>query len=186
MCEVVRLALPTSPATIIISIDSGPGFATIPPSLGARANGALQSWPRRNGGMDTSPSTAPDGDMPATIAIASATIQHLLTGFRKLLTRAERLSARRQSGMAICMSNIWVTKRQRPIEQAGRVKQLTVLAFLYILLSYAAPIFGMGLELFGQENVAWWVCLPVTASLAGGICGRLPSWEGVALADVII
>jgi Mg2+ and Co2+ transporter CorA len=88
---------------------------------------------------------------------ADAAAELLLTDFQNLLSRAEQLSARCQSGMSICMNSAAIAESQRAIAQAMSVEQLTRLAFFYVPLSFTSSFFGMNLLYFGTGNIKLWV-----------------------------
>jgi hypothetical protein len=96
---------------------------------------------------------------------ADAAAELLLTDFQNLLSRAEQLSARCQSGMSICMNSAAIAESQRAIAQAMSVEQLTRLAFFYIPLSFTASFFGMNLSYFGTGNIKLWVWFATSVPL---------------------
>jgi hypothetical protein len=96
---------------------------------------------------------------------AIATADALLVDFKRLLSRAEHLSARCQSGMAICMNSASIAESKRAISQAQQVDQLTRLAFFYIPLSFTASFFGMNVTSFGTGTLHLWSWFAVSVPL---------------------
>ena len=106
-----------------------------------------------------------DNDAAERRAKAVACAEVLLTDFKELLSRAERLSLRCQSGMSVCMNSASIAESQRAIEQAQQIEQLTRLAFFYIPLSFTTSFFGMNLGLFGSGHVPLWLWFAVSVPL---------------------
>ena len=64
------------------------------------------------------------------------------------------------------MNSVLLLESHKAIEQAERMKKLTLLASFFIPLSFAAGILGMNLEQFGQGTVPYWwyivLSIPIT------------------------
>ena len=127
-------------------------------------------------------------------AKAEATAELLLTDFRNLLSRIERLAVQCQDGMSACMNSAAIEESQCAIGQAGKMKLLTWLAFIYIPLSFTNSFFGMNLGLFGSGTMHLWVWFAVSiplvplsylilAWLSGGISRRLVKKKYVPTRD---
>lgn len=81
--------------------------------------------------------------------VACAATDTLLYNFESLLQRTELLSSRCDQGMTIIMNNTALIESRRAISQARLVGRLTLLAYLYIPLSFTSSFFGMN---FSQLN----------------------------------
>ncbi|KAI1327492.1 hypothetical protein F5Y16DRAFT_371476 [Xylariaceae sp. FL0255] len=81
----------------------------------------------------------------------------LLTDFRHLLRRAESLSRECEQGMAT-LANITVLEESRQSVDMGlRVERLTVIATLFIPLSFVCSVWGMNFKELGTGSLPiWW------------------------------
>ena len=109
-----------------------------------------------------------DGGTHPTVNLAPGTftVKGLMEDYQELLSRSIQLTERCTMGIQTMMNKAMVLESQKAIEQAERVKKLTLLASFFIPLSFTASFFGMNLEIFGQGSLAiWWffvLGLPVT------------------------
>lgn len=69
-------------------------------------------------------------------------------------------------GITLAMNKATIEESRKAIEQSERVKKLTLLATLFIPLSFSSSLFGMNIDLLGQNAVAFWwffvLCVPIT------------------------
>lgn len=98
---------------------------------------------------------------------ASTAAQSLEHDFDQLLARAEALHRRATEAISVLMSIVSISESQKAIEQAARFGKLTVLAFVFVPLSFTTSLFGMNVtEMQGNQlGIKWWVAvsIPVTA-----------------------
>ncbi|KAH7116703.1 hypothetical protein B0J11DRAFT_592653 [Dendryphion nanum] len=81
----------------------------------------------------------------------------VMDDYNDLLQRTQRLCERCVNGIEITMNKTMVLESRRAIEQNERVKKLSLLATLFIPLTFSTSVFGMNLEILGQGHVAvWW------------------------------
>ncbi len=110
----------------------------------ARSN---QDWPRSNRAIET----------PNMVQQVDKEAKKILKDFQYLLSRAQDLSRRCETGMQIVMQNLQVRESKEQIKEAKSVTNLTRLAFVFIPLSYTASVFGVNVKQFGQGDVPIWV-----------------------------
>ena len=88
--------------------------------------------------------------------------------FAHLAERAGELHGRAAEAVAVLMSSMSISESQKAIEQAERVGKLTLMAFVFVPLSFTTSLFGMNVvELAGGKlGLKWWfaVSAPVTAA----------------------
>lgn len=104
-------------------------------------------WPAKNGHCET----------------ASSAAKNLEDDFEALLSRAGDLRERCTEGMGIMMNRAVVAESRKAIEQAERLKRLTLLATFFIPLSFTTSLFGMNFEEFGQGHLHVWLFAVVSA-----------------------
>ena len=96
----------------------------------------------------------------------TCTPKALLEDYKDLHIRCMDLSKMCAQGINLAMGKAPVQESGKAIEQSERLKKLTVLATLFIPLSFCASLFGMNIDLLGQSSVkVWWffvLCIPVT------------------------
>lgn len=83
----------------------------------------------------------------------------LLLDFQRLVTHAELVSDKCTRGVQIILNNSMLRQSQQAIEQANRVARLTLIAFIYIPLSFTTSFFGMNiaeLGVSGGRPMWWW------------------------------
>ena len=127
-------------------------------------------WPRSYGsrGENTGQSKAK--------AVAAA--EALLTDFRYLLSRTERLAVQCQDGLSACMKKATIVKSQYAIEQAKQIERLTKLAFICITLFFTTSFFGMNLGVFGSGTMHLWVWFALSIPLVLLSCLILAWFSG--------
>ncbi|EME81310.1 uncharacterized protein MYCFIDRAFT_72164 [Pseudocercospora fijiensis CIRAD86] len=79
------------------------------------------------------------------------------TDYKSLLRRTERIAARCESGLHNTMSSLSIAESKKGIEQAGRVAQLTRLAFVFVPLSFTTSFFGMNFQQLATGDLQIWV-----------------------------
>ncbi|KAL6716569.1 hypothetical protein ACLMJK_006136 [Lecanora helva] len=101
-------------------------------------------------------------------AKSEAAAERLQMDFEGLLSRALDLRRRCTEGMSVMMNRAVVAESRKAIEQAERVKRLTLLATIFIPLSFVSSLFGMNFREFGQGRLSvWWfvvISAPVLAA----------------------
>jgi hypothetical protein len=93
---------------------------------------------------------------------ADRAANHLESRYDRLLRRCDRLAE--QCSDSITMLTNAETQRQteRAIEQTNRLKKLSVLAYFYIPLSFAASFFGMNFKQLGtQLNIGYYFAMGI-------------------------
>ena len=116
-----------------------------------------QDWPRSNQAVE----------IPNMMQQVDEEAMKILKDFQYLLSRAQDLSRRCETGMQIIMQNLQVRESKEQIKEARSVTNLTRLAFVFIPLSFTASVFGVNVKQLGQGDVSIWVffvtSLPVFA-----------------------
>ncbi|GJP96439.1 fungal Zn(2)-Cys(6) binuclear cluster domain family protein [Aspergillus niger] len=94
------------------------------------------------------------------------TSEGLLEDYEQLYARCMELSDLCTQGISLAMNKATIDESRRAIEQSERVKKLTLLATLFIPLSFSSSLLGMNIDLLGQNSVqSWWflvLCIPIT------------------------
>ena len=74
--------------------------------------------------------------------------------------------------MNIMMNRSVVLESRKAIEQADRVKRLTMLATFFIPLSFSATLFGMNFRVFGQGEVeiGWFFAVAIPLTVMAYVC----------------
>lgn len=94
------------------------------------------------------------------------TAKGLLEDYEQLYARCMDLSRMCTGGITLAMNKATIEESRKAIEQSGRLKKLTLLATLFIPLSFSSSLFGMNIDLLGQNTVRFWwffvLCIPVT------------------------
>lgn len=122
-----------------------------------------------NNGMGVR-SPSQESDLGGTHSSAGSdnafTSQGLLEDYDHLQSRCLDLSNMCVRGMTLAMNKATIDESRKAIEQSGRLKRLTLLATLFIPLSFSSSVFGMNIDLLGQNAVRFWwffvLCVPVT------------------------
>lgn len=94
---------------------------------------------------------------------AQHTARLLLTDFDYLLARAEALARACEHGMDTLGNSSILEEARRSTENAARVHKLTVIATIFIPLSFACSLWGMNFKEFGTGSQPLWL-FPVTAA----------------------
>ena len=96
---------------------------------------------------------------------ATSAAEKLQDDFEGLMARALDLRKQCTEGMDVMMNRAVVAESRKGIEQAERVKRLTVLATIFIPLSFVTSLFGMNFQELGTGSQSMWlfaaVCIPV-------------------------
>lgn len=96
----------------------------------------------------------------------SAVLQ-ILADFERLVSRSELLCKECTRNISIAMNNASIAEAKRGIEQSQRLFKFTVLASVYVPLSFTASFFGMNFKEIGQGRLSIWlyfvVSLPIFA-----------------------
>jgi len=94
------------------------------------------------------------------------TTKGLLEDYEQLHVRCIDLSKMCIRGITLAMNKATIEESRKAIEQSERLKRLTLLATLFIPLSFSSSLFGMNIDLFGQSTVRFWwffvLCVPIT------------------------
>ncbi|CZR66085.1 uncharacterized protein PAC_15986 [Phialocephala subalpina] len=97
--------------------------------------------------------------------IADAAIDELLEDYQGLAERAKMLHHRCETSMAVAMNMVMIEESRRGLTQSDRIGKLTVLAFVYIPLSFTASFFGMNVTTFGAGYAHLWTFFAVSIPL---------------------
>jgi hypothetical protein len=94
------------------------------------------------------------------------TSKSLLEDYNLLCIRCVDLSKMCTRGITLAMGKASIEESRKVIEQSQRLKRLTILATLFIPLSFTTSLFGMNVDLLGQSTVKFWwflvLCIPIT------------------------
>ncbi|GLA12455.1 hypothetical protein AnigIFM62618_008400 [Aspergillus niger] len=82
------------------------------------------------------------------------TTEGLLEDYEQLYARCMELSNLCTQGISLAMNKATIDESRRAIEQSERVKKLTLLATLFIPLSFSSSLLGMNIDLLGQNSTA--------------------------------
>jgi pseudouridine-5'-monophosphatase len=90
----------------------------------------------------------------------------MIEDYDQLFVRCIDLSRMCTQGINLAMNKAMIEESRRAIEQSRRVKRLTLLATLFIPLSFSSSLLGMNVDLLGQNAVKFWwffvLCVPIT------------------------
>lgn len=90
----------------------------------------------------------------------------IIEDYEYLYIRCVDLSKMCAQGITLAMNKAMIEESRKAIEQSERLKKLSMLATLFIPLSFSASLFGMNIDLLGQSPVQlWWffvLCIPIT------------------------
>jgi len=84
------------------------------------------------------------------------TTKDLLEDYEELHIRCISLSKMCTQGITLAMNKATIEESRKAIEQSERLKKLTLLATLFIPLSFSTSLFGMNIDLLGQNTVRFW------------------------------
>lgn len=94
------------------------------------------------------------------------TADGLLADYHELYLRCIDLLTMCSHGITLAMGKSSIEESRKAIEQSQRLKKLTILATLFIPLSFSTSVFGMNIDLLGQSTVRFWwflvLCVPIT------------------------
>ncbi|RAL14030.1 uncharacterized protein BO97DRAFT_469319 [Aspergillus homomorphus CBS 101889] len=94
------------------------------------------------------------------------TASNLLEDYEGLHVRCTDLSKMCTQGINLAMNKAMIEESRKAIEQSERLKKLTLLATLFIPLSFSSSLLGMNIDLLGQNAVKFWwffvLCVPIT------------------------
>ncbi|KAJ5129352.1 uncharacterized protein N7515_005391 [Penicillium bovifimosum] len=94
------------------------------------------------------------------------TTKGLLEDYAQLHVRCMELSNMCTRGITLAMNKATIAESRKAIEQSERLKKLTLLATLFIPLTFSSSLLGMNIDLLGQNAVKFWwffiLCIPVT------------------------
>jgi hypothetical protein len=94
------------------------------------------------------------------------TAKGLLEDYEELHVRCIELSNMCTGGINLAMNKTTIEESRKAIEQSERLKRLTLLATLFIPLSFSSSLLGMNIDLLGQNAVRFWwffvLCVPIT------------------------
>lgn len=90
----------------------------------------------------------------------------LLEDFEALHVRCVDLSKMCDRGITLAMGKASIEESGKAVEQSRRLKKLTILATLFIPLTFSTSLFGMNVDLLEQGSVRFWwfiiLCIPIT------------------------
>ncbi|CAG8278592.1 unnamed protein product [Penicillium salamii] len=94
------------------------------------------------------------------------TTNGLLEDYEQLQVRCVDLSKMCTRGITLAMNKATIEESRKAIEQSERLKRLTLLATIFIPLTFTSSLMGMNIDLLGQNAVRFWwffvLCIPVT------------------------
>lgn len=93
------------------------------------------------------------------------TSKGMLEDYEQLHLRCMELSKMCSRGITLAMNKATIEESSKAIEKSDTLKKLTLLATLFIPLSFSSSLFGMNIDLLGQSKVQlWWfvvICIPI-------------------------
>ena len=97
--------------------------------------------------------------------VAESAVSLLLEDYEYLLHRAKVLLSRCERSMEMIMNMVSIEEARRGVEQNSIFFKFTVVASIYIPLSFTSSFFGMNFQELGQGTLSIWiffaVCIPV-------------------------
>jgi hypothetical protein len=94
------------------------------------------------------------------------TTKGILEDYEQLHVRCIELSTMCTQGITLAMNKVTIEESRKAIDQSERLKKLTLLATLFIPLSFCSSLLGMNIDLLGQNAVKFWwffvLCIPIT------------------------
>lgn len=110
-----------------------------------------------------------EGRFPAAAAVAAqpeeSAAHSLGLSFAKLVRRAEAVSRACSDEIAMLGNDAMVAEAQRGIQQAEGLRKITFIAFVFVLLSFAASFFGMNLSQLNGTGLDLWVWFVASAAV---------------------
>ncbi|RKK89171.1 hypothetical protein BFJ68_g16776 [Fusarium oxysporum] len=94
---------------------------------------------------------------------AAAAAHNVEQDFQYILDRTISLHTRTTESISVLMSSMSISESQRAITQAERVGKLTLLAFIFVPLSFTTSFFGMNVQQIEGKNLGiwWWIAMSV-------------------------
>jgi Mg2+ and Co2+ transporter CorA len=89
----------------------------------------------------------------------------LLRDFTQLSQRAERLSKSCQKGIQSLANDAAFKESAKSVQNAGRLERLTLLATIFVPLTFTCSLFGMNFAVFGQGTLSIWIFFPVAVGM---------------------
>jgi hypothetical protein len=127
--------------------------STVPPSIGMRRQ---------------TPETATTKNIGSSNSENAFTAKGLYGDYEQLHVRCIELSRMCTQGINLAMNKAAIEESRKAIEQSERLKKLTLLATFFIPLTFSTSLFGMNIDLLGQNGVRFWwffvLCVPITLS----------------------
>jgi Mg2+ and Co2+ transporter CorA len=93
---------------------------------------------------------------------ATEAAEELLRDMEHLEERTRELLERCKTGMSVLMNYVMLAESRQAISQGQRVAKLTLLAFLYIPLSFTCSLFGMNVTQINSSLLSIWVWVVTT------------------------
>lgn len=94
--------------------------------------------------------------------------KNLWEDYEQLHIRCIELSRTCTQGINLAMNKAAIEESRKAIEQSERLKKLTLLATIFIPLTFSTSLFGMNIDLLGENGVRFWwffvLCVPITLS----------------------
>ena len=120
-------------------------------------NLAVLDWPKlQAGALDTEPvSLLSEGSRNVNSSRRSA--EQAISDCEHLLRLAEHLSRQCVEGVNIIMNSSMLEESRKSIRVNEYLARLSVLAFLFLPLTFTTGVFGMNFREFGQGNLSVWV-----------------------------
>ncbi|KAH7304524.1 hypothetical protein B0I35DRAFT_444968 [Stachybotrys elegans] len=85
--------------------------------------------------------------------------------FERLIADTNKLEAFLMETFTLFMSSISVQDTHRSMDQAQRGSRLTILAFIYVPLSFVTGVFGMNIQQINGSGLDIWVCFVVLVAV---------------------
>jgi Mg2+ and Co2+ transporter CorA len=99
-------------------------------------------------------------------AVAQESKDAVKADFEFLLSRYRQLSLHYQDAITILVSATSLAESQKQITLATQVTKLTILATIFLPLSYCTSIFGMNFVELDQLSIWIWVAVTVSVGLS--------------------
>jgi hypothetical protein len=136
-----------------ISAESPMPRSAVPPSIGIRRHTSENDAIRNIGSSNSENSFA---------------AKNLREDYEQLHIRCIEMSKMCTRGINLAMNKAAIEESRKAIEQSERLKKLTLLATFFIPLTFSSSLFGMNIDLLGQNGVRFWwffvLCIPITMS----------------------
>lgn len=110
--------------------------------------------------------TEPVRNIESNSSNGTFTPKGLLEDYEQLYGRCIDLSKMCTQGITLAMNKATIEESHKAIEQSRRLKKLTLLATLFIPLSFSASLLGMNIDLLSENAVRFWwffiLSVPIT------------------------